>query len=437
MDADGILVLANNRARSLFGLSKKDIGRPFSDLELSYRPVELRSPIERVIERRKPASLSDVKKTLPDGTTRHLEVQIVPLIANGGELAGVSIAFQDVTQSKELEIELLDSKVKLEASYEELNSANEELETTNEELQSTVEELETTNEELQSTNEEMETMNEELQSTNEELETINDELRMRTEEVNMSNEFLKAILASLHSGVVVVDREYNVLIWNEEAHDLWGLRTDEVAGKSLFSLDIGLPTEQLKAPVGEILKDRADFHEQMLDAVNRRGRSFRCQVIATPLIDEHGSRKGVVLLMEEVLGIDKRIVDTLREPLIILNRDLKVVFANRSFFSTFKTGIEDTIGQRIYDIGNRQWNIPELRRLLEEILPEESTFRNFEVVHTFPGIGTRRMLLNARRLIPARGEEELILLAIEDVTGKAPAGGKKTTGVEKTTGVKK
>jgi two-component system CheB/CheR fusion protein len=416
VDVDGTLVLANNLSRALFDLSEKDISRPFSDLELSYKPVELRSPIELVIEKRTPVSLSDVKRILPDGTTQYLEVKIVPLTINGGELAGVSVTFQDVTRYKDLEIELLDSKVKLEASYDELNSTNEELETTNEELQSTVEELETTNEELQSTNEEMETMNEELQSTNEELETINDELRQRTEEVNRSNEFLNGILTSLHSGVVVVDREFHVLIWNDEARDLWGLRTDEVTGKSLLSLDIGLPVEQLKAPVGEMLKGREAHHEQLLDAVNRRGRSFRCQVIATPLIDEQGSRKGVVLLMEEVLGIDKRIVDTVREPLVILNPELQVVFANRSFYSTFRTVPEETVGQRIYDIGNRQWNIPELRRLLEEILPEESTFRNFEVIHEFPGIGTRRMLLNARKLTPARGEEELILLAIEDVT---------------------
>jgi PAS domain-containing protein len=139
-------------------------------------------------------------------------------------------------------------------------------------------------------------------------------------------------------------------------------------------------------------------------------------VLATPLIDDQGARKGVVLLMEEVVGIDRRIVDTVREPLVILNRDLQIIFANRSFYSTFRTVPEETVGQRIYDLGNRQWDIPELRRLLEEILPEESAFRNYEVVHEFPGIGSRTMLLNARRLIPTRGEQELILLAIEDVT---------------------
>ncbi|HDR73209.1 MAG TPA: PAS domain-containing protein [Methanoculleus sp.] len=416
MDVEGTLVLANTRAQSLFDLHEKDLGSPFRDLEISYKPVELRSPIEQVMARKTPAYVPDVQRILPDGSTQFLAVKIVPLTINSGDMVGVSVTFQDMTSYKELEAEFLESNARLEASYEELNSANEELETTNEELQSTVEELETTNEELQSTNEEMETMNEELQSTNEELETINDELRQRTGELNRSNEFLGAILASLHSGVVVADRDYNVLIWSDEASDLWGLRADEVIGKSLLSLDIGLPVDQLKAPISELLKGKADYDERLLDAVNRRGRTFRCQVVATPLVDEQGSRKGVVLLMEEVLGIDRRIVDTVREPLIILNRDLEVIFANRSFYATFRTPPEETVGQRIYDLGNRQWDIPELRRLLEEILPGKSTFRNFEVVHEFPGIGTRKMLLNARRLIPANNEEEFILLAIEEMT---------------------
>jgi two-component system CheB/CheR fusion protein len=128
----------------------------------------------------------------------------------------------------------------LETAHEKLQSANEELETTNEELQSTNEELETTNEELQSTNEELETMNEELQSTNEELQTINIELRERSEELIRANAFLNSILTGLRVGVVVVDRQLKVLEWNRRMEDMWGLRTNEVLGRSILDLDIGL-----------------------------------------------------------------------------------------------------------------------------------------------------------------------------------------------------
>ena len=116
-------------------------------------------------------------------------------------------------------------------AYEELQSTIEELETTNEELQSTNEELETTNEELQSTNEELETMNEELQSVNEELETTNDELRARGGEVDQVNAFLETVLKNIGTGVAVVDADQRVQIWNEQAEDLWGLRSNEAQGR--------------------------------------------------------------------------------------------------------------------------------------------------------------------------------------------------------------
>ena len=116
----------------------------------------------------------------------------------------------------------------------------------NEELQSTIEELETTNEELQSTNEELETMNEELQSTNEEIETVNEELRLRGEERDKLNGFLQSILGSLKSGVIVVDRDLHVQVWNARSEDLWGLRMEEVRDKNLLGLDIGLPLDRIK-----------------------------------------------------------------------------------------------------------------------------------------------------------------------------------------------
>ncbi|HEY7294574.1 MAG TPA: PAS domain-containing protein, partial [Dehalococcoidia bacterium] len=175
----------------------------------------------------------------------------------------------------------------------------EELETTNEELQSTVEELETTNEELQSTNEELETMNEELQSTNEELQTINEELRLRSEERNTVNAFLESILASLRSGVVVVNRNLLVQIWNERAEDLWGLRADEVLGKNVLNLDIGLPLQRLRRPLRACLAGELSNHDEVLDATNRRGRGIRCMVSITPLVGGEEEIRGVILLMDE------------------------------------------------------------------------------------------------------------------------------------------
>jgi two-component system CheB/CheR fusion protein len=176
------------------------------------------------------------------------------------------------------------------------------LETAYEELQSTNEELETTNEELQSTNEELETMNEELQSSNEELQTTNDELRERTDELNRAKAFLESILSSLYIAAVVVDSNFHVLMWNNEASELWGLRSDEVQDQSLMSLDIGLPVELLRAPMRAVLSGASKFQEVTLEATNRRGRVFQCRVTCTPLVGLGQDTQGVILLMEESNG---------------------------------------------------------------------------------------------------------------------------------------
>ncbi len=253
VDKNGNLVLANETARSLFGLTQADLGRLLQDLELSYRPVELRSLIDAAYAKGLPMTLKEAERRLPGGEVQYLDVRVTPLRENGG-FAGVGISFLVVTEVKKLKEVYERSKQELETAYEELQSTNEELETTNEELQSTVEELQTTNEELQSTNEEMETMNEELQSTNEELQTMNDELQQQTLERDRLNTFLESILSSVNVGVVVVDKALNVELWNKEAKNLWGLPTDEVVGRPFLKLDIGLPVKKMKEPLKTFLE---------------------------------------------------------------------------------------------------------------------------------------------------------------------------------------
>lgn len=285
VDTEGRLVLANAYARTVFGVGTRDIGGPLHDLELSYRPVELRSRIEEAHAERKPLALRGVEWQRGESDAAYFDVEIVPLFDNGSTL-GATVSFIDVTRYKQLQEELLHSSQELETAYEELQSTNEELETTNEELQSTVEELETTNEELR--------------SSNEELQTINDELRLRSEERNSVNAFLEAILTSLRSDVAVADRDLAVQIWNGRAEDLWGLRQDEVLGTNLLNLDIGLPLERLRRPLRGCLAGELAQHEETLDAINRRGRSIRCTVSIAPLVGSEQESRGVILLMDEM-----------------------------------------------------------------------------------------------------------------------------------------
>ncbi|BAZ33127.1 MCP methyltransferase, CheR-type with PAS/PAC sensor [Cylindrospermum sp. NIES-4074] len=305
VDINGILVMVNEQARTVFSLSPRDLARPFQDLELSYRPIELRSLIERAYAERRTVTLTTVERYLSKADRQYLDVRIIPLQDTENNFLGVSIAFHDVTRYIQLQDELQRSRQELETTNEELQSTNEELETTNEELQSTNEELETTNEELQSTNEELETMNEELQSTNEELQTINNELNERTAELNRSNIFLISILKSLQAGIVVIDNSFNILIWNHLLEDMWGLRTDEVLGQSIFSLDIGFPVEQLRSPIRDTLSGNNQFAEMIIDATNRRGREIKCYVAITPL---SGTEiEGAVVMMADIDRVNSMI----------------------------------------------------------------------------------------------------------------------------------
>jgi two-component system CheB/CheR fusion protein len=300
VDANGIVAMATQRARTMFSLKPKDIGRPLQDLELSYRPAELRSLLEQAYAERRAVTLTSVERRFPDGEVQYLDIVVQPIFDETLAPLGAGITFFDVTRYALLQEELQRAREEVQTANEELQSSNEELETTNEELQSSNEELETTNEELQSTNEELETMNEELQSTNEELQTLNEELRQRTEEAGALNHFLKSVLASVRSGAVAVNRNLDVTMWNHRAEDLWGLRAEEVQGKSLLNLDIGLPVNDLRNIARACEQLDGGYHETILEAVNRRGKPIKCRIVCSALMAGPNKREGMILLMDEI-----------------------------------------------------------------------------------------------------------------------------------------
>ncbi|MDY7103649.1 MAG: CheR family methyltransferase [Actinomycetota bacterium] len=281
VDVNGVVTLINNQARAMFGLSSREEGRPLRDLEVSYRPVELRSLIDQAQSERRLVRRNAIERALGD-ESRFLDVLVQPLISDDGIVLGVDIVFSDTTDYVRLQEDVRRSREDLETAYEELQSTNEE--------------LETTNEELQSTNEELETTNEELQSTNEELETMNEELRTRTQELDETGTFLEATLASVPDGVVVLDDALRVRAWNRSAENLWGLRSSEAEGVSFFALDIGLPTGQLREPIRRCFDEGVSARVE-LAAVNRLGRNITCAVAVSPLGTD---RDGVVVTMEDL-----------------------------------------------------------------------------------------------------------------------------------------
>ena len=278
------VAMINQQAESVFGLSARDIGRLLCDLEVSYRPLELRAYLEQAKVERRSTRIPDVKWQRPAAETVWFEIHVNPLVDAENGLLGVSIVFFDVTATRALLDKVVQTNRQLEAAYEELQSTNEE--------------LETTNEELQSTNEELETMNEELQSTNDELHTINGTLRERSVELDNAKNFLDSLISSVQLGMVVVDREMRVVVWNRGCEDLWGLRADETRGTRLTELDIGLPLDGVRPLIGNAFVDPDSSGEAVVDAVNRRGRPARVRVVCTSFRSSLGTVGGALLLME-------------------------------------------------------------------------------------------------------------------------------------------
>jgi two-component system CheB/CheR fusion protein len=315
----------------------------------------------------------------------------------------------------ELEIELKTTK-------EHLQTVIEEQETSNEELQSSNEELQSANEELQSTNEELETSKEELQSSNEELMTVNAELQNKMDELAQANNDMASLLSSTKIATIFLDNELHIQRFTPDATVVINLIQSDV-GRPLtdISLKVEYPdlVQDARAVLASLnMKERSVQHESgtwyLARIIPYRTATNVIEGVVVTFIEITEQKR--MQALEDALAFSRGIVDTVREPLIVLDAELRVVAANKTFYDIFKTTQELTEQKRIYDLGNRQWNMPALRTALEEILPQRSVLKDFIVEHDFPSIGRKKMLLNASRIQHGGAETETILMAIEDVT---------------------
>ena len=238
---------------------------------------------------------------------------------------------------------------------------------------------------------------------------------------------LAAIVNTSLDGIIGKTLQGDIVSWNKGAEKIYGYTEKEMQGKNISLLaPPGYKEEILnqlkKLQAGELIEN----HETK--RVRKDGVVIDISLTLSSIKDKSGNIYGVSAIMHDITEQKKAkqvltvseysesIINTVREPLIVLDQDLRVVTVSRSFYEFFKVKPEETVGQLIYDLGNKQWDIPKLRELLETILPKKTTFDNYEVEHDFATIGRRIMLLNARQIQRVLGKERIILLAIEDIT---------------------
>jgi two-component system CheB/CheR fusion protein len=319
-------------------------------------------------------------------------------------------------QLKALERELKTVKENLKANVEEMEASNEELKSSNEELQST-------NEELQSTNEELETSKEELQSVNEELVTVNTEHQEKIDQLTLANNDLNNLLTSTEIATIFLDKDLQIRRFTPKVTNVIKLIPHDV-GRPVTDLSTKIRDIDLGKVSRDVLKNLGAVEKEVQ---NLDGNWYIMHVM--PYRTTENIIDGVVITftdvtemktsretLEKLKAYSESIIATIREPLLIMDNELRVISASRSFYKTFKVKLEETEGKLIYELGNRQWDIPKLRKLLEKVLPENNVFEDYKVTHDFPGIGNRVMLLNARMILQSDKKPERILLAIEDIT---------------------
>ena len=318
-----------------------------------------------------------------------------------------------------------DVKPREEALEQELQSTKEHLQTTTEEMEASNEELQSMNEELQSTNEEMETSREELQSTNEELQTMNSELQDKVEELSNANNDLSNLFSSTDIGTLFLDNNLRIKRFTPATGAFFKIINSDV-GRPITDIAHNLAYDGFIEDIKQVLDKLG-----RIDKECRPGKAGRilCGFFRYRTVEN--AVDGVVVTFIDITAqkrskeresaanaaqiYTQAILDTVREPLVVLDKNLRVMSANRPFYETFKVNSRNTEQKPIYKLGNGQWNIPRLRKLLERILSEDKQFENLKVTRDFPEIG-ETTLLNGRRILQESQDAQRILLAIEDIT---------------------
>ncbi|MFZ2322302.1 MAG: chemotaxis protein CheB [Ignavibacteriaceae bacterium] len=399
---------------------------------------ELPVLIRKVLSSKKQLTAEGIK-VKSNGSAQLINLKVKPIKEPAEMRGSLLIIFEDiklekkVPGSKKIHYEKKSEKVikelehELKSARENLRTMIEKLETSNEELKSTNEEMQSTNEEMQSSNEELETSKEELQSLNEELITVNTELQNKNDDLSIINNDMKNLLDNIDIPTIFLDNNLLIKRFTFNSTKVINLIESDI-GRPINHIATNLKYEKLVEDAKEVLRTLA-FKEAELqtnDGIWYQMRILPYRTISNfidGVVITFVNINNLKIAYEEISKLNQEIqlardfsnniVETLRDSLLILDDKLKVLSANRAFYKTFDTISENVVGKFIYELEDNNWDIPELRKLLEEIIPEATFFEAFEVEYNFKKGGKKRLLLNAREVFQGDKESKLILLAIQ------------------------
>lgn len=370
-----------------------------------------------------------------DGERREVDVEAVPIASPTGE-SYYLVLFEErqkeapasepgTKQGKERVADEGEAPVlrrQLDETREQLDAVVSEREAANADLRAASERFQSSNEELRTINEEFQTAQEELQSTNEELTTLNDELRNRNTELGRLADDLNNVIEGVEIPILILDADLRIRRFTPQTEVIVSIVPTDV-GRPITDLSMKVSVPDFQDRIREVLRNGVPLETEV-----RSGDGRWYSVRIRPYKTGEGTVDGVVVAFMDIDKLKKStgiaeaarehaeaVVQTVREPLLTLTADLRVREANDAFYRTFAVTPEETIGGLVYELSDGQWDFPELRFLLEQVLPGDREFANLEVERDFQRVGHRIMVLSARRVREEQGQPS-ILLAIDDAT---------------------
>ncbi len=433
-------------------------GEPSFNFLKMLRPsllIEVRSAVERAKQQ---VTTIREENLLIEGSARYVHIEVTPIknplsqercyivlfeegdlvladsVSDRPQAESTPTSRPDITRlERELagvRQELLDTQTYLQATIEEHNAANQRLTTANEEILSS-------NEELQSTNEELQTAKEEIQAANEELKTTNEELQSRNLDTRSINDDLINLLNNVSIPVVMLSSDLCIRRFTPTAQRLFNFIPTDV-GRPISNIRFDLDIPDLETLISGVINT---LDAQQREVQDSEGHWYRLRI--RPYRTADNQIDGAVMALVDIDDIKRTlqqleasrfyaesIVETVREPLIVLNAQLQIKTANRAFYEFTQGSAAETEGQRLLDVGGGQWNIPVLRAALENLLAEGFPLQDIEVEHNFEQGGRKTLLLNARYIeqgtqqhsqLAEQDDSSMILLAIEDITKRKRA----------------